>query len=251
MSTDRNQEEWDMLRERPADLLLRYQDLISFTVSSLVRRGFFVADDKAEIIQEINLALLERKLDRILAHYDGSVYLRTYFGKVVYHLCLEHSRRQSKTVWLPEDALYNQASKELTPMQETLLQDETNRLDAILRMMPKSYKARLCLKSWARLLLQGADVQLYDTPSSRAALAEIKQQLFEPYDHLSELEVFELLVALFNVLEGKDAAADSLRRWTTELAKRVVGALNGEPPTCAYQTDTLKILLAYVEKPKA
>ena len=64
-----------MLRERPADLLLRYQDLISFTVSSLVRRGFFEADDKEEIIQECM-----RQGAHEFIHKDKDVATKVYMG---------------------------------------------------------------------------------------------------------------------------------------------------------------------------
>ncbi len=61
MSSDRNQEEWTLLRLQPGELLLRYQSIIGFTVDGFIRRGFFSAAEREELIQEINLAMLERK----------------------------------------------------------------------------------------------------------------------------------------------------------------------------------------------
>lgn len=251
MSSDRNQEEWTLLRLQPGELLLRYQSIIGFTVDGFIRRGFFSAAEREELIQEINLAMLERKLARIAQHYDGSVYLRTYFGQVVYRLCIEHGRRRPQVSFVAEEALEQTAGREPDPAHRALLADEARRLDAILRLLPKAYKSRLCLKAWARLLITWLDVQLYDAPPTRGAILAIKEKLFGPYDDLTELEVFTLLAALFNRVENKEGAPDSLRRWTTELAGRVVAALNGTPPTAAYQPETLKILLAYVEKMEA
>lgn len=230
-----------------ARLLTHYQSVVEVVCQQFIARGFFQPGERDELIQEVNLSLLEGKLEKVRTHFKGTVKLRTYFSKVVYNAFQELVRRRARQpVILNEESLQQKVDASLSPYQKMAIQDELFRLEAILRgMARRKHKAVFNLKLWVRFLLEQVDIQFYQAPKTATWIERIKQTFFHPYDQLTDKEVFDLSVQLFNVLENKDNDGDSLRRWVTHLKDRMIILLNGSPQKSAHTSESLKLLLTY------
>ena len=245
MSMQQNQRELDLLQRDPGALLTHYQFIIEVTVSKFIGRGYFQGEEKEELVQEINLELLEKKMERIRTHFTGQVYLRTYFSKVVYNSCLEIARRrQREPQMISPEVLNNASTSSISVYEKLAIRDELNRLEAILKgQHRKKWKSDLCLKTLVRIILSEMDLQFFESPRTRAEIATIKEKFFADYSDLSDKEVFAILVLLFNKMEGSQTDGDSLRRWVQQLLDRIILILNGDPPVASYDRDALKVLL--------
>lgn len=235
--------EW--LNQNQEKLLAHYQFIIEATVARFIARGFIAPEEKEEWIQDINLQLWEKKLARIKEQYNGTVLLRTYFSKVVYNTCLEIIRQKQRQPRILSDEVLTAAhSDDLDAYQRLAIRDELRRFEGFLRgLTDRRYKSELCLKLFARLILMHADIQWYEAPKTREAIAEIKAHFFQAYDHLSDKEVYQIIINLFNLIEERQTDADSLRKWVNNLVDKMIALLNGDPPAAAYDRDTIKALL--------
>ncbi|GJM35613.1 MAG: hypothetical protein DHS20C18_46140 [Saprospiraceae bacterium] len=235
------------LRNNPGRLVTHYQYIVEVTVAKFILRGFFDSGEKMEIVQEINLRLLESKMQKIQEHFRGTVLLRTYFSKVTYNCCLEICRqRQRQATLLSEDQLTEFAESEINAYDQLVIRDELLRLHACIKGLHGTYfKGRICLKGWIRFLFNNQDIQFYDSPKTSEAIAAIKANMYEPYDHLNDHQVNALLTALFNLVEDKKTEPDSLRKWMINILDHFIVLLNGNPPVSAHSRSSLKILLQY------
>lgn len=241
---DQNTRETEWLRQEPDKLLAHYQFIVEATVARFISRGFFRPEEKMEIVQEVNVELLEKKMARMQEQYNGSVYLRTYFSKVVYNSCLETARRRKHQPQVfSAETLTEEAARQRSPLEELAIRDELGRLEALLKGHRQYYKLKLCFKLWVRSPLQREDWQFFEGPKTREAVARLQENSQRP--GLSEKETFEMAAALFNLLENKDTAADSLRRWVQQQADHFIELLNGNPPVSRYSRETFRTLLRY------
>lgn len=244
VSEDQNTRETAWLRQEPEKLLAHYQFIIEATAARFISRGFFRPEEKMELVQEVNVELLERKLAKMQEQFNGSVYLRTYFSKVVYNCCLETARRRQRQPQVfSAEHLREEAARQRSAFEDLAIRDEFRRLEALLRGHRQSYKLRLCFKLWCRCPVRKADWQFFDGPKTRDAVARLQERGNRP--DLAEKESFELANGLFNLLEGKNSEADSLRRWVQQQADYFVDRLNGNPPLSSYNRDTFKTLLRF------
>lgn len=251
MNGDLNKREIKWLRKKPRTLLSHYQSIIEVVVARFISRGYFSKEEREELIQEVNLQLLEKKLQKIQEHYNGSVYLRTYFSKVVYNTCLEIARQKKRRPELVDaTVLQNKASRELNAYEQTLIKDEMLRFEAILKGVRKQRaKLELCLKLLVRIILKTIDIQWYVAPKTNVEINIIKRHFFQQYDSLTDTEIFSLVIQLFNKLEGKQNDGDSLRRWVMNQIDRMIKILNGDPPMSKHSRDSIKVLMRlYFEK---
>lgn len=248
MSQARNIQEIKWLHEQPERLLEVYQPVIEVIIYGFVKKGFFQAAEKMEVLQEVNLQLLEVKLEKIRQYYEGSALLRTYFSKVVNNTCIDIIRKQNrKTNVESADFLLYESDKTPSPQQQLILKEEALRLEACLTALPRQrLKATLCLKAISRIPFTREDIQFLESPKTQFEIKAIRQTFFENYENLSHIKVFEILTPLFNKIENKDLDADSLRRWTNHILDRFVFILNGDPPHAAYTRETLKILIRFM-----
>lgn len=245
LSQEAQEREW--LKTNPAQLLTHYQSVVEVVCRQFIARGFFQPGEREELIQEVNLSLLEGKLEKVQMHFAGTVKLRTYFSKVVYNCFQEIVRRRSRQpTLLSEESLQHTPDADLNPFQKMAIQDELFRLEAILKGLAKrQHKALFNLKLLVRFILQQDDIQFYSSPKTVGLLEEIKKTFFHPYDHLTDKEVFDLSVQLYNLLEDKHNDGDSLRRWVTAVKDRLIQLLNGGPQRSAHTSESIKLLLTY------
>lgn len=247
MENAQNSTEIKWLEEAPGQLLTHYQYIVEATVAKFIVRGFFSANEKMEVVQEINLRLLEQKMQKIQEHFKGTVLLRTYFAKVVYNTCLEICRQQRRQPQvLGEEHLMQQADSKGSAHELLVIKDELLRLQAALKgLQSDQYKGRLCLKAWVRFVLTQLDIQFYQSPKTTKAIEAIKAKLFSPYHDLTDQEVYGLLIELFNLVENKNNTADSLRKWVVNIIDQLIVLLNGEPPVSSHSRQSMKLLLQY------
>lgn len=245
MRTERNNRDIDLLSKNPQLLLTEYQPIVESIVASFIRKGYFQAADKMDIVQNINTQLLEKKMNKIREHFNGSVYLTTYFSKVVYNTCLEINRsNQRKPHFIGEEVLQTVAKKEVATWQKMAIEDEKYRLEAIIKSFyKKKDKTNISLKLFARILLTNLDLGIYKDPVASNELAMVRTTFFDNYDSLNDKEVYEIIVLLFNKVENKTNDADSLRKWIQMRLDKIIGLLNGDSQRTSYTRETLQILL--------
>lgn len=241
---DQNAQEWHWLNNSPEVLLTRYQPIISAAATRFIARGFFRPEERDELVQEINLQLLEKKLSKMRAQYSGAVLLRTYFAKIVQNAFLEMARtKMRQPTLLGEEILEYRQDGVVSPEGKLIIRDELLRLEALLKDWPNGYRTRLCFKLWTRSLLQNADIQFYQSPGTAQAVGRLMETCSRGYDDLNEGAVFSLLVELLNLVEAKNTDGDSLRRWNLQQADRLIEMLNGIPPVSRHSRESLRILL--------
>ncbi len=240
-----NEKECDWLAQDPSRLLTHYQPIVEIVFRQFMARGFFQEEEKEELVQEVNLQLLEKKLDRIRTHFKGTVLLKTYFSKVVYNSFQEMARRRSRQPhFVGEEILLDTADRQLSPVQQLAIQDEIYRLEGILKgLQRKQHKAEFNLKLFIRFILTETDVQFYRSPKTAVAVDLIRANFFQVYDRLSDKEVYAIAVQLYNIMEQKTNDGDSLRRWVDGVCRRLIELLNGVPPVSAHTVESLKALL--------
>lgn len=245
LSQEKQERAW--LEKDLSQLLTHYQSVVEVVCQQFIARGFFQSTERAELIQEVNLSLLEGKLEKIRRHFNGTVKLRTYFSKVVYNTVQELARQRTRqAVILTEESLQQEIDASITPDEKMAIQDELFRLEAILKGLAKrKYKAIFNLKLLVRFLLEPPDIQFYDGPKTAEVIDRIRQNFFQAYDQMSDKEVFDLSVQLFNALENKENDGDSLRRWVSHLKDRMIVLLNGSPQKSAHTSESIKLLLIY------
>ncbi|MEM1319356.1 MAG: hypothetical protein AAGG75_03820 [Bacteroidota bacterium] len=247
MATDTNKRAIELLHTDPAALLAHFQPIVEATVARFIARGFFTPADKMDVVQTINTQMLERKLAKIKTHFNGSVYLSTYFGKVVYNSCLEIIRQQQRRPQTYGDELLRHHSESALNAYEALaIRDELLRYQAILRgLSRRRFKSELCLRLFARILLQRNHMAppINTLPKEQAAV--LIDTFCQPYEQLKDKEVYRKIIVLFNHHENRNGDSDSLRKWVTILVDRIIDLLNGDPPVAAYRRDSLKVLLQY------
>jgi len=245
LRTERNKLDIELLQKNPAALLTHYQSIVESVVASFIRKGYFSQADKMDIVQSINTQLLEKKLAKIKEHFNGSVYLTTYFSKVVYNTCLEINRsNQRKPHFIGEEVLQFVAEPQVNAWQKMAIQDEMFRLEGIVKSFyKKKDKTKISLKLFARILLSDLDLGIYRNPLAGNELAMVRTTFYDHYDTLTDKQVFEIVVLLFNKIENKSNDSDSLRKWVQMLADKIIRLLNGDEQRTAYDRETLKTLL--------
>ena len=245
MNENRNTEELRLLEQQPDQLIARYQSIIETVVAGFIRRGFFDRTEKMDVVQTVNTHLLEKKMQKIREHFNGSVYLRTYFSKVVYNTCLEITRKSARQpIIAGEELLEHETSKILNPEEQLAIKDELRRVEGLLKGFGKKQsKTLFCLKLFAKKWLDESDLAAYRQTQLKEEMAMIRTTFFENYESLPDKSAYEVVVLLFNKLESKSNSADSLRKWVNNIVDNMILILNGEPPVYGYTRDTLRILL--------
>ncbi len=251
MTRDDHREEVEWLHHQPDKLLLRYQYIIGHVVNACIVRGYFPQHDREDVIQQVNLAFWEKKLERMREQFNDTVLLRTYFTKIVWNTCLEIARARGRQPKLVDaELLLDFLSESAQASDATLIRDEVRRFEGILRSMHSGrHKAAVCLKLFARIPLRHDDLQWYNTPRTQSVFEVVSNTFTQPYDSLSDKEVYGLAAPLFDAVEGKTTDADSLRKWVGSLVEQFIRLLNGDPPNAAHNKSSLKTLIGlYFDK---
>ncbi len=249
---DKNAWEVDLLHADPASLVAHYQPTVGIIVQQFIRRGFFEGHEKMDIVQAVNTQLLEKKMGKMQKQFNGSVFLLTYFSKIVQNICVEMTRRRKKQpVFVEPEILLNVEEKQSNAFEKMAIQDELLRLEGLLIGWRKRIKTEFCLKLFARIILEEKDLFGLDTEKTKLKINNIKSCFYNNYETLTDKEIAEIVIPVFNIIENKKNDADSLRKWIYLQVEKIVKILNGDPPVYAYDREALKVLLRfYYEKRK-
>lgn len=241
---DKNKREVNLLLHEPQALVAHYQSIINIVVSKFISRGFFTVEEKMDIVQNINETLLERKIFNIQRNYNGSVLLSTYFSKVIYNHCLEIARgRKNKRSYGAETLLENVSDTSLSAVNKLVLEDEVNRLSAILcGVLRCSFRLWIALKLFARIRLTKEDF-LEVSVKETSTYNSFKKQFFVDYDALNDKSVYQAAIPLLNHITGKNTDADSMRKWMNMQIDKIIALQNGEPPRAQHNRETIRLLL--------
>lgn len=244
MKPQNNQEEVQLLKENPGALVAHYQTIVKIVVSKFIARGFFSYDEQMEVVQQVNEALLSKKIESIQRNYNGSVLLSTYFSKVVYNLCIEVTRKQKKVVRSEAvEVLEKQAQDETSAFDKMVIKDELNRLQLILKTIIKpTLRLYIALKLYAKAVLFKSDFHgelVVEDELYRAFIADF----FDAYDDWNDKEVYKKAVPFLNKLTRKKADPDSFRKWLNMQIDKIIELQNGEPPRAFHNRDSIRILL--------
>ncbi len=244
MDKNKNHREVQLLLNKPNELVAHYQSIIEIVVSKFVSRGFFDSEEKKDVIQNINEALLEKKMGSIQRNYNGSVLLSTYFSKVVYNHCLEIARsKKNQTRIGSEDLLQNHSDTNISVENRLILKDEINRIQVILKgVIGLSLRVLIALKLYARVPLTKADFQGKMIPEDDL-FNGFKKAFFHPFDELNDKEVYEKAIPFLNKITSKNTDADSMRKWVNMQIDKIIQLQDGEPPRSKHSRDTIRILL--------
>jgi len=244
LNKNKNQYEVQLLLNKPNELVAHYQSIIEVVVSKFVSRGFFDVAEKKDVVQNINEALLERKMGSIQRNYNGSVLLSTYFSKVIYNHCLEITRsKKNQTRIGSEDLLQNHSDTNVSAENQLILKDEINRIEIVLKgVIGLSLRVLIALKLYARVPLtmtdfQGKMIQEDDL------FNDFKKDFFNPFDELNDKEVYVKAIPFLNKLTSKNTDADSMRKWVNMQIDKIIQLQDGEPPRSKHSRDTIRILL--------
>lgn len=243
----KNEEDIQLLYSNPRALLEKYQDTIGFIVGKFVASGFFLPAEKADIIQTVNEKLWREKIRNMQAQYNYSVYVVTYFSKIVYNLCLELRRSQNReraTIDRTQDVGDLEIGfEDNSGLRNAVIAEEIKRFATILKLFGKwRAKLELCLQLLFRLELREDEIRRYCPQCRTEDTNVLLAQFGGDYEALSDKEIYTQVTPIFNRCEAKDNSPDALRKWINLKVEEIIALLNGRTRRSNYDRETLKIL---------
>lgn len=239
-----NEEDVELLRTNPAELVVRYRRTIEYIVRQTILGVRNNPDEFNDVFQEVTELLL-RKLPTIQEQYNGSALLRTYVFAIVRNICVKVGMRTARTSKAGGTSIET-LSEPPRLENQYLIEHECFRLRAIfLTFGRKRAKLLLCLKLDFRISITADDIDLWNPdcpPSGRAALLDL---FGDDYEHMRDADVFDSLAPFWNDAKKKNTTADSIRKWTNDQLHEIIRLLNGDPPRCSYDRSTTRTLFEY------
>jgi hypothetical protein len=229
-------------RMTPDAMVEQLQPVIKDAVNYHIYKGYFHADVRDDIIQDISLRFLERGTD-ILKQFKGHSALKTYIKAVIFNFCgdLYRSKRYKK-----EGHENIEMAADLTEQSipKKVLDDEYRKLTLLLEMYGKK-KSRLilCLKLTYKLPVSRFDIRNYDLEVTKEETETILALTDPSKVNIKDKQIFEALNMVFNRIENKTNSIDSLRKWVDLKTDEMIHFMNGEPPFASYTREALQILI--------
>lgn len=239
---DRNSFEIELLRKDPGKLLLEYQEMIRAIVRLQMSKGLLGFSDQDDLVQEVNQKLLER-MPKIQSQFNGGSKLRTYFSVIIRNICLEVFRRPG-IVCEPESNPYGTHEISVEPVDVFLIRQECEKLKRVLLLMGRhGLILNILLRMLSDLPVSIRDLEefvRYDNTDHdlNSLLDELNQSLGE-----MKKQKFQVASKVISLLGGKSIMPDSLRKWYLTKLNECLKLMNGNPPTSAYDADSLGILM--------
>jgi len=239
-----------LLQSDPDAFILQCQKIINIFVKRYISTGMFKPEDKDDIVQSINEALINR-LPTIRTQYNGKALLQTYVSAIIQNMCFDiynSGHESAEQVPFPESKqiLYNH------PEKNVLIEEEIKRFHSIIQLFHKQRsKVLLCLKVHYQLLLTLDDIDSCFPGISDQHAEFLLSSFGANYDEMKVEDMFEILTQVFNLYQAKKTQSDSLRRWTQHKADEIIQLLNGRPVRSAHNDESLKILLEKYSAPQS
>lgn len=258
-----------LLDQKSPQLILKYLPYISARLDYLVQTDFFKAQDSEDVLQWTQQKLLEKLQSGQLSKFESTneTLFRTFLYRVVKNLftdlyrSLYRTQKNSQQLELKAPLIAHKSDASSNPFEQ--LSDEMNLSQQIHRMnqilclysFNNRLKFELCLKTNYFLLLYPADIQALQLTTK-----EVNQLLDffgKDYQQESSGKIWQKLNQYINRWEGKQANADTLRKWFTRqrnqlMAKLLVLTLIDRELTQSLQKKaTYNMLLQKINKDRA
>jgi DNA-directed RNA polymerase specialized sigma24 family protein len=241
MSRNENEQDLKLLRERPRELIIEYQEIIHIIVKKYIASKMFSASDFEDVVQAVNEDLLN-KSERIRDQYNGIALLRTYFSAIVRNSCLKIYEKKKKEIKVSllgdEDPIVEE-----TATMNLAIEYDLERLKRIFTYYyKKKEKVILCVKLYFRLRVTKEDVIACFPACSEEETLSFLDLFGTHYDNIDSKEVYRIVTPLLNKYEGKNNTVDAVRNWTEVRIREIIQLLNGNRRESSYDKESLRIL---------
>jgi DNA-directed RNA polymerase specialized sigma24 family protein len=241
MSNNGNQQDVQLLREQPRELIIKYQDIIQIIVKKYIASKMFHASDFEDVVQAVNEDLLS-KSERIRDQYNGIALLRTYFSAIVRNSCLkiyDKKKREIKVFPLGnEDPIVEE-----TASMNLAIEYDLERLKRIFKYYhPKKGKVILCVKLYFRLRINKEDMIACFPACSEEDTLTLLGHFGAHYENIDSKEVYQIVTPLLNKYEGKSNTIDAVRNWSEVRIREIIQLLNGNKRESSYDKESLRLL---------
>ena len=238
---DRNKVEIKLLKKNPEKLLLEYQGMVWAIVRSQMLKGLIKYSEQDDMVQEILKKLLER-MPRIQAQFNNTSQLKTYFSKIIMNICLEDFRKVN-ILMEPQPEPYNTTDIVTEPVDTFLFREEFERFRKVILMLDKNgRKLFLLLKIMHDLPILRSDLAGFRYNLKEELIEQVQKKLNDSKDKMKK-EKLAVFGEILYLLEGKKVPPDSLRKWYAAHLDDCLRLMNGNPPKCAYDAESLGILI--------
>jgi RNA polymerase sigma factor (sigma-70 family) len=243
-----NEEDRHLLQVSPQTLVVRHQPVIRQVVRHFMRRGAFTLHDEDDLVQELSVKLLE-KTPKMQAEFKGRATVRTYLAAVIRNICLDTMRKDRHAI-RTEPFVECAVDAAEDPYARALIEEEKARFQAILLQYAASRpRVILCLKLRFRIALTPSDLRNIDPQCTDEDIREFLAAFPDPYERLTDQEIYKRITPLLNRIEGKATTIDAFRKWSHNRLTEIISLLNGTPPTGKHTEETLGLLLEEVFSP--
>lgn len=240
---DNNTQDIELLNEKPAELIIKYQSLIDTIVSRFMRIGYFPGQEKNDVVQHINEELLN-KLSYIKNQYNGKSLLKTYFIVIISNLCNTKSyidRREVGFISMDYVEMDKLQSDEL--VSGIVLENEFDRYEKILMQYHNSkQKLEFCLKIYFRIPLQMKEIIDF-CPEQEAVFYSHFFNSAKAGPELNGKAIYSLLTDLLNRKKATTYTEDAIRKWIRKKIEELICLMNGKPKRANYNEETIQILI--------
>ena len=222
----------NLLENHPQTVVMMYRNYIK----KFIKYKHVNRDEWEDVFQEVITRLISGKIYRIREKFDFSYHYQNFPKKSFFTSYLMVTVRNIYMDILRERRVRPLTAGELQPMDETLdivkdeqmlsrlvIGEEFIKFRAVLALYYKSRpRLELCLKLKCRIPLAGDDIHRCFSPCSAADLHALAQD----FRGFKDKTVFDIVVPVFNRLEGTGNKSDTLRKWVSIKIEEIAAHMN-------------------------
>jgi len=252
-----NQKDIALLHADTGKLIVKYQTTIGIIIQkTLINAGFYLFQEKEDLIQEVSLRLLE-KADEIKKQYDEErALLITFFSLKVFNICyqiLREEKNKPRYDVINESLSVFSTGKHETD-KEIYLLDEFKKYEIILKLFyRKRAKIELCLQILYRIPVLYFYFVAYCKKTAKSFFAAITKLLPLNKDFTNK-EIFHIITPYLNKSENNNNTDDAVQRWMHNIINSLIELINIDNEPGGFDKETFQILLEkyydYQKKPK-
>ena len=231
-----------LLREKPGELVVKYQGIIKIIVKKFISSKMFQSDDFDDVVQQVNEDIL-RKVHLIQRGYNGTALLKTYFSAIVRNSCLKIREKKQKTAMMvPLEETHVLETEDF--LDEFEIEYALKRLERVLTYFDrKRGKVVLCTKLYFQIPIDRGDI-VGCFPRCSENDTAFMLEAFEPREvEMTAKEIYHIITPILNKYEEKENTDDAVRRWTEDRIQEVLSVLNTPPNGSNFNKESLKILM--------
>ena len=217
----------DLLNVQPQAIVLLYRKCIEKYISYKHRN----MDEREDILQEVLTRLMEDKIYKIRERYDFNLkknstftsYLMVTVRNIYIDIIRERNIRPlTAGEFQPVDTLFDADDREQT-MNRLLIEEEFLKLQTIMKLYYKSRpRLELCLKLKHRIPVGKEDTRRCFPKCSK----EDVEILTQDFQLAKDKTMFEKIVRIFNLHEGRQSKSDTVRKWVFVKIDEIISHLN-------------------------